>query len=102
MFDGNLGVRFFFIISGFLITWLMILENDRIGRVNLSQFYIRRALRILPVYFAFMLVLACLQYFTPYAQSAAAWAGNLTFTTNFVGCHWPSAHLWTLAVEEQF
>ena len=64
IFDGDLGVRFFFIISGFLITWLMILENDRIGRVCLKQFYIRRALRILPVYFAFMLVLAGLRIWT--------------------------------------
>jgi peptidoglycan/LPS O-acetylase OafA/YrhL len=102
LFDGDLGVRFFFIISGFLITWLITLENDHIGRVNLKQFYIRRALRILPVYFAFMLVLAGLQHFTPYTQSGAVWAGNLTFTTNFIGCNWPSAHLWTLAVEEQF
>lgn len=102
LFDGDLGVRFFFIISGFLITWLLVLENDRVGRVSLKQFYIRRALRILPVYFAFILVLVGLQYFTPYSQSGQAWAGNLTFTTNFVGCYWPSAHLWTLAVEEQF
>jgi len=102
LFDGELGVRFFFIISGFLITWLLVLENERLGRVHLKQFYIRRALRILPVCFVFLFVLACLQAVTPYGQGWAAWVGNLTFTTNFVGCSWPSAHLWTLAVEEQF
>ena len=102
LFDGELGVRFFFIISGFLITWLLVLENERRGRVRLKQFYIRRALRILPVCFAFMFVLACLQVVTPFGQGWAAWVGNLTFTTNFVGCTWPSAHLWTIAVEEQF
>src|SRR5882724_7345116 len=61
LFDGNLGVRFFFIISGFLITWLMVLERDQTGGVNLRHFYARRALRILPVYFTFILALAGLQ-----------------------------------------
>ena len=102
LFDGDLGVRFFFLISGFLITWLLIAENERTARIHLKQFYIRRALRILPVYFAFLFVIAILQLATPYSQTAAAWAGNLTFTTNFVGSAWPSAHLWSLAVEEQF
>jgi hypothetical protein len=47
---GDLGVRFFFIISGFLISWLMLVESEANGSVNLRHFYIRRALRILPVY----------------------------------------------------
>jgi peptidoglycan/LPS O-acetylase OafA/YrhL len=102
LFDGELGVRFFFIISGFLITWLMVLEADKAGRVNLGHFYARRALRILPVYCAFMLALAALQIFTPFAQSKSIWISNLTFTTNFVGGVWVSGHLWSLAVEEQF
>jgi peptidoglycan/LPS O-acetylase OafA/YrhL len=38
-FDGNMGVRCFFLISGFLITWLMVVEHDRVGRVSLSRFY---------------------------------------------------------------
>ena len=42
-FDGNLGVRCFFTISGLLITWLMIVENDQTGRVNLRHFYVRRS-----------------------------------------------------------
>ena len=102
-FDGELGVRTFFIISGFLITWLMLMEHDRTGTVCLSRFYARRALRILPVYVAFLLVLATLQILTPYRQAASAWAANITFTTNFdnVG-NFLSGHLWSLAVEEQF
>src|ERR1035437_3942506 len=70
IFDGDLGVRFFFVISGFLITWLIMAENERNGRVNLWHFYARRALRILPVYFAFLCTLLALQLFTPYEQSA--------------------------------
>jgi len=93
----------FFAISGLLITWLMLLENGRNGRVNLRNFYARRALRILPVYITFLCVLAALQIATPFGQSPSAWLGNLTFTTDFLQDRpWTSGHLWSLAVEEQF
>ena len=102
LFDGDLGVRFFFVISGFLITYLLLQEFNRNETVSLRNFYIRRALRILPVYFAFLLVVFLLQVFTPWHQSQIAWIGNLTFTTNFIGGYWTTGHLWSLAVEEQF
>jgi len=102
LFDGQLGVRFFFVISGFLITWLMLGEEYRSGTVNLKNFYARRALRILPVYLVFLGVLAALQAFTPFHQSASTWLGNLTFTRNFFYDHFTSNHLWSLSVEEQF
>jgi peptidoglycan/LPS O-acetylase OafA/YrhL len=103
LFDGNLGVRTFFLISGFLITWLLLAESTQTGRINLTHFYARRALRILPVYWAYLLVLAGLQFLTTYRQSAEAWACNLTFTTNFYPHgSWTVGHLWSIAVEEQF
>ena len=101
-FTGDLGVRCFFVISGFLITWLLLGEQDSQRRISLRHFYIRRALRILPVYFAFIGVLACLSVLTPFRQTLADWIGNLTFTTDFLDTTGPSAHLWSLAVEEQF
>lgn len=105
-FDGNLGVRFFFTISGFLITWLMVLERDKNGSVNLSEFYIRRALRILPIYFAYLTVLAILHWTGVAMESRDAWIGNLTFTRNsfggITGGDSLSAHLWSLSIEEQF
>lgn len=104
-FDGSLGVLFFFVISGFLITWLMLAENDRTGRISLRHFYIRRALRILPVFYTFLIVVAALQCFTPYSQNWGKWVQNLTFTTNFgpdPSSPFTTSHLWSLSVEEQF
>ena len=102
LFSGKMGVRFFFVISGFLITSLLLQEYDRRGKISLRRFYARRALRILPVYYAFLLVVFALQHFTAWHQSGAAWLGNLTFTTNYLGDNWVTGHLWSLAVEEQF
>jgi peptidoglycan/LPS O-acetylase OafA/YrhL len=45
LFDGDLGVRFFFVISGFLITHLLFQEHIQTGNISLRRFYIRRALR---------------------------------------------------------
>lgn len=101
-FDGTLGVRFFFVISGFLITWLMLSEQERTGRVNLRNFYIRRSLRILPVYYTFLAVLLVLQASTVFRLGRLTWIGNLTFTSNFFWHDWTSGHLWSLAQEEQF
>jgi peptidoglycan/LPS O-acetylase OafA/YrhL len=102
LFDGDLGVRCFFVISGFLITYLLLQEDSQTGSVSLRKFYIRRALRILPVYFAFLLAVFLLQIFTPFHQPLIVWLGNLTFTTDFLPTTWTTGHLWSLAVEEQF
>ena len=102
LFDSSLGVRFFFVISGFLITWLMLLEHDRYGRVSLRAFYARRALRILPVYYGFLLTVAVLQWLTPFSQGIRGWLANLTFTTNFIDSEFTTDHLWSLSTEEQF
>jgi peptidoglycan/LPS O-acetylase OafA/YrhL len=103
LFDGHFGVRIFFVLSGLLITWLLLKEDERSGKINMGHFFARRALRILPVYAAFMGALALIQVLTPFRQSVAAWIFNLTFTTNFAtDSTWTSGHLWSLAVEEQF
>jgi peptidoglycan/LPS O-acetylase OafA/YrhL len=102
LFDGNLGVRFFFVISGFLITHLLVRENERKGRIRLRDFYLRRALRILPVYYMFLLAALALSFFGGFHQTPSNWAANLTFTTNFFDRNWTTGHLWSLSVEEQF
>ncbi|HEX3625872.1 MAG TPA: acyltransferase [Verrucomicrobiae bacterium] len=106
--DGNLGVRFFFSISGFLITWLMLVEETEHKGVGLKNFYIRRCLRIWPVYFSFVAVVLAFQLSGFKSQSAESWRGLLTFTRNFydlnAGVHsdFLTTHIWSLSVEEQF
>ena len=102
LFNGHLGVRFFFVISGFLITYLLIKERSKTGKVCLKNFYIRRSLRILPVYFSFLAVIAVLQYLSFVNQKAITWLGDLTFIVNFLPRGPISGHLWSLSVEEQF
>lgn len=99
---GGLGVRFFFVISGFLITLLMLREEKDSGCVDVVAFFKRRSLRILPVYFVFLGAVLVLQLATPYTLSGEEWVGNLTFTRNYFGRDWTTAHLWSLGVEQQF
>jgi peptidoglycan/LPS O-acetylase OafA/YrhL len=63
---------------------------------------VRRALRILPVYYVFLLVALALSTFGGFHQTISQWVANLTFTTNFFGRTWTTGHLWSLSVEEQF
>ncbi len=102
VFDGNLGVTVFFVLSGFLITYLMAREESRTGAVSLTAFYIRRFLRILPVYFAFLIALFVLTLTTGLSISGCRWVTAITFTKNYSCRGWVEGHLWTLSVEEQF
>jgi peptidoglycan/LPS O-acetylase OafA/YrhL len=53
---GNLGVNFFFVLSGFLITYLLIKEKEFNGRIHVPNFYVRRILRIWPLYYLCVVV----------------------------------------------
>jgi peptidoglycan/LPS O-acetylase OafA/YrhL len=100
--QGFVGVRFFFVISGFLITRLLLQEYAANDSIALGRFYARRALRILPVYLTFVVFIATvsLAWGLPFAPCQLL--TSLTFTKNF-GCAEPwDAHLWSLAIEEQF
>jgi peptidoglycan/LPS O-acetylase OafA/YrhL len=104
IFDGELGVRIFYVLSGFLISLLLLREGDKNGSISLRRFYLRRIFRIFPIYFAYLAVLGVLSAAGLYSDSLSAWVGCLTFTRNMVGHSPPSAtsHFWSLAVEEQF
>ena len=96
-------MRIFFVLSGFLITFLLLREGGSNGFISLTNFFIRRALRILPVYLLFLTVLASLQFASLYSDAASSWIGSLTYTRNIIGQgNRATGHLWSLAVEEQF
>ncbi len=101
--DGQFGVTVFFIISGFLITTLLMKEEERTGMVSLRNFYFKRALRILPVFFILLAVYGLMQAFGILNFTTASWLTSLTYTKNFHWrSDWESAHLWSLSIEEQF
>jgi peptidoglycan/LPS O-acetylase OafA/YrhL len=100
---GKIGVRVFFVISGFLITKLMLEEHDRHGDVSIRCFYVRRAYRILPAFLAYLAVVVALSVagLSPVPWNDVAHAA--TYTTNFdLERHWNVGHIWSLSVEEQF
>jgi peptidoglycan/LPS O-acetylase OafA/YrhL len=97
---GALGVPLFFVLSGFLITRILILhEGPSIGR-TLGAFYARRALRIFPIYYGTLFFCRAFLYL-----ERPRW--HYLFLTNVYvfkigGFPWLIGHFWTLAVEEQF
>jgi peptidoglycan/LPS O-acetylase OafA/YrhL len=99
---AQFGVRVFFVISGFLITSLLMKERASAGRISLGGFYKRRMLRILPAFYAFLLAVCLLQYSGALKVSTPDLLAALTFTTNFRAETWNLGHIWSLSVEEQF
>lgn len=102
--DGEFGVQIFFVISGFLITWLLLKERNKSGTIDIKAFYIRRAFRILPAYYTLILVMIFLSVLGLISVSGRDLLHVLTFTWiyNFHEWNWYLAHTWSLGVEEQF
>jgi peptidoglycan/LPS O-acetylase OafA/YrhL len=108
--QADLGVSVFFVLSGFLITWLLFKEHDRTGDISLKIFYLRRAFRLLPAYYVF-LALALGQYYGRHRDLGDARTDiippSLFYYTNYFNAFHghpagPVSHTWSLAVEEQF
>jgi peptidoglycan/LPS O-acetylase OafA/YrhL len=101
-FNGLAAVRVFFVISGFLITTLLLTEHDRKGNISLKRFYQRRIVRLFPVQFAYIMFLFILTVITPLQISECRFVTALTYLKNY-GCAGKiDGHMWTLSVEEQF
>lgn len=95
---AHFGVQVFFVISGFLITMLLLKEREKTDKVDLFQFYKRRTIRIFPAAFFYIAVVAILAH--PLRDLGYA----LTYTMSYVNESrpWLLGHLWSLSVEEQF
>lgn len=116
---GPLAVRFFFVLSGFLITYLLLSEKERTGEVNVKAFYMRRILRIWPLYYLIvvlaLLILPHIPFFNipPYIEVLHQ---NYLVKAVLLVCFIPNVlysmhpqyslpygdQLWSIGVEEQF
>ncbi len=100
---AGFGVSIFFTLSGFLITYLLLKEQEQFNRINIAKFYIRRALRIWPLYFFYIVLVLLIvrPNFTPTVLGEyLVFAPNIPYVFSseikFIG------HYWSLGVEEQF
>jgi peptidoglycan/LPS O-acetylase OafA/YrhL len=98
---GSLGVDVFFVLSGWLITGILLREIERTGAVDWRAFMMRRVKRLVPALGLMVVVVV--------AADRSAWAFGLaavSYTMNFVAVRWPNdnifIHTWTLATEFQF
>jgi len=97
---GALGVHVFFVLSGYLITNLLLQECRRTSTINLRDFYIRRAFRIFPAAFVFIAVVVVLyrqQMRWYHVAAAVLYSANMDMSRP-----WIFGHLWSLSIEEQF
>ena len=105
---GAMGVQLFFLLSSYLVTELLIRERASRGQIDIKAFFIRRILRIWPLYFGFLAFAWALQWWIP--GQHIGWRAGMAFAL-FVGNWWvvfvgfPSSiifHLWFISLQEQF
>lgn len=100
--SGELGVRVFFVISGFLITSLLLKEMDASGSIDLKHFFFRRTLRIFPAFYVYVGTVALLLW-VGVVTIPTYLLPAVTYTTDyFHPGEGLTGHAWSLAVEEQF
>ncbi|MBM4380318.1 MAG: acyltransferase, partial [Deltaproteobacteria bacterium] len=100
---AGFGVQSFFALSGFVITRLLLEEETRRGAVSLRHFYLRRALRLVPALAALLAAVAGLMLVGLVTdESWRSWLISAAYLRNIGGTGTTLAHLWSLALEEQF
>lgn len=99
---GTYGVTVFFVLSGFLITHLLVSEERKTGRISLRRFYIRRGFRILPPALVYLAVVGIFGAFGFFALSWKDFLAPALFVENYLTGPVVVAHFWSLSVEEQF
>ena len=110
---GYYGVLFFYVLSGFLITWLLLKEREDTGTIAVKKFYLRRALRIWPLYYLIVLLsFFVFSWLWPWRQVMPGWNSPLSFLlylfflpniATFSGAYLPTCfHTYTIGFEEQF
>lgn len=110
--NAHIGVMTFFVISGYLITYLLRNEWEEKGTINLRDFYLRRILRIFPAFYSYLALISLLVIAGAIATSWSSIISAATFSTNYRHLwdhsdgggeyYWFVGHFWTLSLEEQF
>ena len=101
---GLHGVEVFFVISGFLITTLLVRERQARGSISLKRFYLRRTLRIFPPFYAYLAVLSVLWIAKILPEHPKSFIAASTYTISWMAHPqgWAVEHAWSLSIEEQF
>lgn len=113
LFDGTVGVTIIFVLSGYVITSLLKAELDRSGSISLRSFYLKRALRIVPASYSYLLVVSILAAAGYLSISASQLVIGFAHLWNYQALILPAdqhlqqgtfviGHFWSLAVQEQF
>lgn len=109
--NSSLGVRLFFVLSGYLITMLLLKEIQTNKTINIKSFHQKRAIRIFPVCYSFIVSIFILNSICNWNISLENFVSAATFTWNYQGLwnnapwgagNWFLGHLWTLSLEAQF
>ncbi|MBB5062412.1 acyltransferase [Granulicella mallensis] len=102
--NGYHGVAVFFVISGYLITTLLLREFDKTRTVSLKHFYFRRTLRIFPPFYFFLGIMGILWAIHVIPEDPRSFIASLTYTwAYYPGAHgYFITHTWSLSIEEQF
>jgi len=100
---GHVAVVLFFVLSGFLITTLLLQEKEKTQKISLKNFYIRRILRVWPLYF---IILACSVLFVNYSPQGITLVLSLAIFPNIAEAFYygwaGSPQIWSIGTEEQF
>lgn len=104
---GHFGVDLFFILSGFLISTILIREKDRTGKISFANFWARRALRLMPAYYLFLSVISMVYLLKPSDPDAIKFFRSVPIHAFYLS-NWRDGgvgmlnHTWTLSTEQQF
>jgi len=100
---GITGVTLFFTLSGFLITYLLVIEKSKTNTISLKNFYLRRILRVWPLYFLIILISYLLIDYSPSFLTISLCLTIFPNIAHVLGAGWAvSPQIWSIGVEEQF
>lgn len=98
------GVRVFFVLSGYLITMLLRKELRKTDRIDWKRFYVKRAVRLMPAFYAYMIFMAFMTGFDLLPLHLKDFAFSLAYIMNYYphGGPWAVGHFWSFSIQEQF